>query len=276
MRQPLPKYQITANSQRGAALIVVLLFLILIVFVGVISVKRSVTDLKVATSDQINTLLLQSSDKAIQNIEQSVNGNVDSDIHKEMLSRTGPFGHFILDQNSADHEYIFCFRPRDRFFNINRTSIVTADGSSILSGGNGYCNPKDAKDYISARNTSMTQINITMPTPDPNNEPFASFTIGKDSSEISSQAFMFDITSTAVLPSYASTKLNSNSCFEKTSRIDNSDTIDKCMANAGVPSTVLYEQVNVENLSEGTVCVPFGAGNSSSGALSDKCVVLLK
>jgi len=252
---------ISLNTQSGAVLIVVLLFLILIVFAGVIAVKRGVTDLKLATSDQINTLLLQSSDKAIQNIEQSVNGSTDNKIHKEMMSRTGPFGYFILDTSSADHEYIFCFRPRARFFDIRRTSILTADGGAILNGGRGYCNPQNADDYISARNTSMTQVNVTLTPPNPNNEPFASFTIGQDTSEISSQAFMFDITSTAVLPSYASAQLGNKKCFEKTSRITSSDSIDKCLSEAGVPSTVLYEQANVENQSKRVRCVDYGKGN---------------
>ena len=58
------------SSQQGAVLIVVLLFLVLIILGGVIAVKQSTTDLKLATSDQINALLLQSADNANQNIEQ--------------------------------------------------------------------------------------------------------------------------------------------------------------------------------------------------------------
>ncbi|MGY8855961.1 MAG: pilus assembly PilX family protein, partial [Pseudomonadales bacterium] len=55
-------YPSIASAQRGAVLIVVLLFLTLIILVGVIAVRNSSTDLKLATSDQINTVLLQSSD----------------------------------------------------------------------------------------------------------------------------------------------------------------------------------------------------------------------
>ncbi|WP_201534747.1 PilX N-terminal domain-containing pilus assembly protein [Psychrobacter ciconiae] len=249
-------------NQHGAVLIVVLLFLILIVLVGVIAVKQSTTDLKLATSDQINTLLLQSADNANQNIEQSINGGSETSIYRDMLSRSGPFGHFMLNADSNNHEYVFCFRPRNRFFDINKASILTPSGSLV---DNGYCDPSKSDDYISARNASMAQVSISLNPPSPTDEPFKSYTIGQDSSEISSQAFTFDINSTAVLPAYADTKLGNEDCFKKTSRFytvsNDKDTIGGCMAKAGVPSAVIYEMVNVENQSKRTKCVEFGKGS---------------
>ena len=60
-----PQRMLVAHQgQQGAALIVVLLILILIMLVGTMAVRQSTTNLKVATSDQINTLLLQSADGA--------------------------------------------------------------------------------------------------------------------------------------------------------------------------------------------------------------------
>lgn len=261
-----PRYQSlngSISTQKGAVLIVVLLFLVLIILVGVIAVKQSTTDLRLATSDQINTLLLQSADNANQNIEQSVNGSSDADVYTDMLSRTGPFGHFILDTNSTEHEYVFCFRPRGRFFDINKTTINTKDGN-ILGNDIGYCNPATPADYVSDRNASMTQVNISLTAPDANNEVFRSYTIGQDSSEISSQAFMFDINSTAILPAYSGKTDAAKDCFKKTSRVATvtkaEDAIDGCMAKESVPSKVLYEVANVENLSLRENCVDFGKG----------------
>lgn len=261
-----PRYESlngSISTQKGAVLIVVLLFLVLIILVGVIAVKQSTTDLRLATSDQINTLLLQSADNANQNIEQGVNGSSDADVYTDMLSRTGPFGHFILDTNSTEHEYVFCFRPRGRFFDINKTTINTKDGN-ILGNDIGYCNPATPADYVSDRNASMTQVNISLTAPDANNEVFRSYTIGQDSSEISSQAFMFDINSTAILPAYSGKTDAAKDCFKKTSRVATvtkaEDAIDGCMAKESVPSKVLYEVANVENLSLRENCVDFGKG----------------
>ncbi|SLJ83531.1 PilX N-terminal domain-containing pilus assembly protein [Psychrobacter sp. DAB_AL43B] len=263
----IPHYQpikSSVSTQQGAVLIVVLLFLVLIILVGAIAVKQSTTNLRLATSDQINTLLLQSADNANQNMEQGVNGSSDADVYTDMLSRTGPFGHFILDTNSAEHEYVFCFRPRGRFFDINKTTINTGNGGNILGNEAGYCNPSTPADYVSDRNASMTQVNISLTAPSANNELFSNYTIGQDSSEISSQAFMFDLNTTAILPAYSGKTDAAKDCFKKTSRVGTvanaKDAIGGCMIEESVPSTVLYEVANVENLSLRENCVDFGKG----------------
>ena len=255
----------SVSTQQGAVLIVVLLFLVLIIFAGVIAVKQSTTDLRLATSDQISALLLQSADNANQNIEQSINSSSDSEIYKDMMSRSGAFGYFILDANGRNNEYVFCFRPRGKFFDINQTTIKLPDGGNVLGAGAGYCDTSKPADYVSERNASMTQVNISLTPPSVNDEAFSNYTIGQDSAEIASQAFTFDINSTAVLPAYADTKVGSKNCFAQTSILGNAsssdDTIGGCMIKAGVPSTVVYEQANVENLSLRTKCVDFGKGN---------------
>ncbi|MFC6380498.1 pilus assembly protein PilX [Psychrobacter glacincola] len=266
----------TQNSQQGVVLIVVLLFLVLIIFAGVIAVKRSTTDLRLATSDQINTLLLQSADNANQNIEQSINGSSDSTIYNAMLSSTGPFGHFILTPNNRNDEYVFCFRPRGQFFNINKTTISTpgADGlgtGNVLGNNNGYCNPATAADYVSKRNASMTQVSVSLSPNTAATELFSGYTKGQDISEVSSQAFVFDINSTSILPAYSGASGKAADCLKQTSRYatvtDKEKTIAGCMAKEGVPSTVLYEKADVENLSQRTKCVNFGTGSGKSGDL---------
>lgn len=252
------QYPVTLSSnQQGAVLIVVLLFLVLIILAGVIAVKQSTTDLKLSTSDQINTLLLQSADDANQNIEQSMNGNSDTEAYDAMIARGGPFGHFILTDYSVENEYVFCFRPRDQLFNINKTTILTPDGTIT---NRGYCDTTKPDDYVSSRNTSMTQVNVSLTPPSAENEAFGSYTIGQGSDSLASKAFMFDINSTAVLPSYADV----DNCFEQTSRLhtetDTKKTIGGCMAEKGVPSTVIYEMAEVENQSLRTACVEFGKG----------------
>ncbi len=262
-----------ATSQQGAVLIVVLLFLVLIILAGVIAVRQSTTDLRLATSDQINTLLLQSADDANQNIEQSINGSSDTDIYNAMLSSTGPFGYFILNPDSKNDEFVFCFRPRGQFFNINKTtiSVADADGKSsgnILGSGNGYCNPATPDDYVSKRNASMTQVSISLTPTDSTTEPFNTVVIGQDSNEVASQAFLFDINSTAILPAYAGGADKAADCLKQTSQYtsvdDKKNTIAGCMAKEGIPSTVLYEMASVENQSKGTKCVDFAKGSGKS------------
>lgn len=259
------------DSQKGAVLIVVLLFLVLIILAGVIAVQNSTTDLRLATSDQINTLLVQSADNANQNIEQSINGNSNSDIYIAMTSSGGPFGHFMSKTSNINDEYIFCFRPRGQFFNINKAIITVPGGGNVAGSDNGYCNPATPDDYVSARNASMTQVNVSLTPPNPKHEVFRNYTIGQDGSETSSQAYMFDINSTAILPAYAGSEDAAKDCFKETSKyesvVNKEKTIAGCMAKAGVPSTVLHELANVENKSQRTRCVSLGKGSGKSAEL---------
>ena len=270
----------SAHTQQGAVLIVVLLFLVLIIFAGVIAVRQSTTDLRLATSDQINTLLLQSADNANESIEQSINGSSDSVSYKDMLSRIGPFGHFILDEKGIEHEYVFCFRPRGRFLDVNKTTIATAGGGNVLGSNNGYCDPAMAGDYVSDRNTSMTQVNVTLTPFYKDDEVFDRYVSGQDSGEVSSQAFMFDINSTAILPAYAGATDAAKNCFKQTSKYDNvtnkNETIAGCMAAAGVSSTVLYEKASVENQSRGAKCVSFGKDKNSGKSNDVLCSLITK
>ena len=254
----------SVSTQQGAVLIVVLLFLILIILAGVIAVKQSTTDLRLATSDQINALLIQSADNANENIEQSINGSSKTSIYKDMLSYSGPFGHFMLNANNSDNEYIFCFRPRGQFFDINKTSINTSTGTVVSGGTSGYCDTSKPADYVSERNASMTQVSVSLTPPNVNKEDFGDQTIGQDSASESSRSYLFDINSTAVLPAYADTKVGGKDCFKKTSRLytvtDSAETIGGCMAKAGVPSTVLHEKAEVENQSKSKKCADYGTG----------------
>ena len=266
-RYSYPKMQSSA-AQQGAVLIVVLLFLVLIILGGVIAVKNSTTDLRLATSDQVNTLLMQSADNANQNIEQTINGDSSSDIYIAMTSSGGPFGHFMSKTGGINDEYIFCFRPRGQFFNINQATITVPGGGNVVGSNNGYCDPEKPDDYVSQRNASMTQVSVSLTPPSPNYEVFRNYTLGQDGSKSSSEAYLFDINSSAILPAYAGSQNAAKDCLQMTSKYesvaDKEKTIAGCMAAAGVPSTVLYEIANVENQSQRTKCVQLGKGNGKS------------
>ncbi|WP_420230041.1 pilus assembly PilX family protein [Psychrobacter sp. ER1] len=99
----------TRQSQEGVTLIVVLMFLMLITLVGIIAVKRSTTDLKVATADQIDTFLLNSSDSANKRIEKIFDNDTDQDYVDAVIEGTGMFGYYLSQAGSTnrDDQYIF-------------------------------------------------------------------------------------------------------------------------------------------------------------------------
>ena len=262
-------YPSRITNQRGAVLIVVLLFLILIMLVGVIAVRNSSTDLKLATSDQINTVLLQSSDSVNNKIEMSVNGDPQSQEHKQIMSFTGIFGHYILNESANKDIIDFCYRPRAGFFNIDN-AVIRRNTGMLVSNNEGYCNPNEAGDYTSARNTTMTQVMIKNVSKASGGRAFGHMTLGSDSESKTAKTHTFDIYSTSVLPSYGNAKTDGiKDCFKKDAS-DSADGVAKCMNENSVPNKMLVEQVDVANIQNSEYCKKFGAGAGSTGTTNSK------
>ena len=263
------------NRERGATLIVVLLFLVLIMLAGAIAVRQSSTDLKIATSDQINTVLLQSSDSANQKLEMMLNGSATTTEYKDVTSAAGVFGHFLLNPENATNEFIYCFNPRTKKYLASNASIKVkgSAGGYWNSLDNGVCDYNSADGYTSARQTVMTQMSVTVTPPDPNAERFGHVVIGKEIEDRTSKKFKFDIRATSALPSYNKPEANGDNCFSQTSIKANADankSLNDCLKEASTPSKMLYEQADVENVSASTKCIPFGRG---TGSLNTECVL---
>ena len=261
------------RTEQGATLIVVLLFLVLIMLAGAIAVRQSNTDLKIATSDQINTVLLQSADSANQRLEMMINGNPSSDEYRDAVSASGVFGHFFLGDKSATDEFIYCFNPRTQTYVKANATIRDVSGGYVESLNNGICDYTNAKGYTSARQTVVTQMSVTLTPPEPNAERFGHMVIGKEIEDRTSKKYKFDIRATSILPAYNEPKVGSSKCLEQTSIKSNvlagKKSLSDCLLEASTPSKTLYEQAEVENVSSTTICIPFGRG-----PLSDKCVLL--
>lgn len=253
------------SEQRGAVLIVVLLFLILIMLVGVIAVRNSSTDLKLATSDQINTVLLQSSDSVNNKIEMSVNGDPQSAEHKQIMGFTGIFGYYILNSSANNDIIDFCYRPRAGFFNIDN-AVIRRNTGMLVNNTTGYCDPTVSGDYTSSRNTTMTQVMVKDVSKEASKGAFTHMTLGSDTEAKTSKMHTFEIYSTSVLPSYGNAKTDEiNKCFQKDSS-DMANGVAKCMTDNNIPNKMLVEQVDVANIQSGEFCNFFGIGTNSANS----------
>ena len=251
-------------NQQGAALIVVLLFLVLIMLAGVMAVRRSSTDLKTATADQINTLLLQSSDSANQKLENMLNGSPSSQEYKDVMSVSGVFGHFLLSPDNQGNEFIYCYNPRTRKYLTSNATIYTSTGGTWSGLNNGICDYNSPAGYTSARHTVMTQMSVSIPVGSNDDEVFSNVVIGKEVENRSSKKFKFNIRATSVLPAFNPPKDSSNtSCLTKSSVpiADGKIPLLTCLHDAGAPTKMLYEQADVENNSESIKCITYGKGS---------------
>lgn len=272
----------TKKSQEGVTLIVVLLFLLLITLVGIMAVKRSTTDLRVATADQIDTFLLNSSDSANKRIEKVFDNDTDQDYINAVMEGTGMFGYYLSQAGSGnrDDQYIFCYNPRlDSFAKLGYASIVKPNGGTVMTSDSGYCDISNTNSYSSARSNSVTQINITRPsTATVGQGDFKSVTQGSgvQAGETSNESAVFNIRSTSILPSLSSaSKQKINDCLKKPIAPNDggsTKSLDECMKDEGVATKTLVQQAYVKNVVDETVCYGFGVGD---GKIDEGCQKLI-
>ena len=271
----------TKKSQEGVTLIVVLMFLLLITLVGIIAVKRSTTDLKVATADQIDTFLLNSSDSANKRIEKIFDNDTDQDYKDAVIEGSGMFGYYLSQAGSTnrDDQYIFCYNPRlDSFAKLNQASIVKPNGGTVMTTNSGYCDISKTTSYSSARSNVVTQINITRPSRAVVGQGgFKSVTQGSgiQANEPSNESAVFNISSTSILPSLSNaSKEKINDCLKKPIAPNDGSTksLDECMKDEGVATKTLVQQAYVKNVVDNTVCYGFGVGD---GKIDEDCQKLV-
>ncbi|WP_350561259.1 PilX N-terminal domain-containing pilus assembly protein [Psychrobacter sp. CAL346-MNA-CIBAN-0220] len=294
-----PKYHIN-QSQTGATLIVVLLFLLLIILVGTMAVRNSMTSLRLATSDQIDTLLLTASDNTNKNIENIINEPKYKDESAKLLGPLGFFGYFMsigATSNRGD-QVVFCYRPRESyFFNMSEATVLTSSNKSRLVGGadatGGFCQVTREEDFVNARQNVMTQVSVTRPnTVSVPISPFGHVPLGKTltTEDITSTSPSFRIHSTSFLPAMSSASAGDiTECLKKPSENATSfisgvkesnpdestyygETRNECLTKIGVPSKVVVGEVQLENMNVTEKCIKYGKG---SGQISAKCQELL-
>lgn len=159
-------------AQTGATLITVLIMLLLITIVGTYAMSQGMINLRVATNSQIQKLLMQSSDVALNSLEKNfaLNQNVRLD--------ATPVGQILLPGNE-DWELQFCFKPSElnatntltnaSFFDLTEYRIVqrkdnTATGVSDAQSGDktkGYCDIDTM--FAIGRKAVVTQIALSQP-----------------------------------------------------------------------------------------------------------------
>lgn len=266
------------RQQQGVALIVVLLVLILIIIIGAVAVRRSQTDLRLVSSSQIDTLLLQGADGANMKLEEAVNRPVRDPIYEDMVNRNnGIFGHFITNASgTSQDELIYCYNPRELQVNT-RTATIRRDGGTVSGYGPGECNPNTATSYISARQTVATQVHITK-APTTATGPFG---VAKQGANLSTSGesgtapanHLFNIETVSAVPAYGRSASSPATCYSNrhggnTVR-STADNLASCLKNQGVPNKQLMEQVAVELVNNITPCTALGQG---SGAVAPGCV----
>lgn len=251
------------KAQQGMTLITILMVLVLVTIVGAIGIKVAVTSLNVSTNSQINHLLIQSADTPMNTY--AVTPDIGS-----ITSISNVIGAALNSNDTTPGiEYIFCYKPMDRFSTVVKANSMWFDGTGTMkvdSGTRGFC--QLGSDYGSGRQAVVTQVAVTIPTDNSSGTPGAylprSTDVGGGSVPKSlSTTKRIRVTSTAMLPAYATSSIDDvqTNCLTPTSaRIsDNTDaslstkeTLGACVAKYGVPVSVQVQEFNLATSLEQT------------------------
>ena len=232
-------------KQKGSALIVVLMIVILMTIIGVMAVRSGLFGLSIATSSQASHIMDQNNDAALFKIE-------DNSQFGEFLIGTGLFGYPKMEAN-RDKELVICYRGKmDKFYQFYRASLVYAyKGTEKIevktediggSARSGFCQVDNKKsDFVSGRAAAMTQIAVRVSgSADDGSDPFSYYQEGTDTETGKlDEAVRLIITTTTVMPVLSTeSNENINACMKNLSYVDakNSlETVSECLSKYSVP-----------------------------------------
>lgn len=231
------------NNQKGATLIVVLVFLVAITIIGTIAIRQSMVALNIATNAQVQQLLTQNSDAVFFQAEQPSNLGVS-------LTGIGMFG-YINNKTDKDKELVFCYRgDQSSFFDISRASIMQwTEGKAPTNndlGTEGYCDAtkQDKNWFTSGRRAVLTQVSVKFPSKNVGG-PFSNRVSGTDGQvskfEESKPVKIFAV---SIMPSISSAD-----------RTAINDCLHSKMNDVTIPADVSPTTVSDENKQDITTCL---------------------
>lgn len=206
------------NKQRGAAILVVMLILLVITVLGITAVRMGLTSLTIATNSQVSALLFQSADTGLISFEQRVNADPAG-----AALPTGVIGPAL---NVPGSEVLYCSTKLDR----------------LRAGG---CQAGVAADFTSARDVGLNQVSIEVPAA-ADGSPMKSIVLGTDMDRAGIPTYRVKVHSTALIPVFGAADTDDvNDCLAELN--DDSDTpadvtVTDCLTDAGAVFTTMVQE----------------------------------
>lgn len=233
------------KSQKGSSLIVVLIILVMITAIGVYAIRQGMTNLQVSTNMQLQKLLMQSTDSALQAIER------DFSVREATDFANTPIGQVTRD-GSNGQELEFCYKPGSNpsvLFTLKDFRMIERAGTATtgvdLKQGNinkGYCDASSM--FNSARNAMVTQVTVVLPDdPVPDVAKYGLSSLGNELKNIDIDTKRIRVIATTIAPVMAlgATTSQINTCLKDrvgdVMAVKNTGAESKteCLNNLGVP-----------------------------------------
>jgi len=208
---------VNSRAQRGAAIVVVMLVLLVITVLGMTAVRMGLTSLTIATNSQVSALLFQSADTGLNVFERAVVANL-----SEAAKPTGLIGPAL---NNPGTEVIYC---------------VTKANQLRL----GNCDAANSADYTSARDVSINQLAVEVPAA-ADGSPMRSIVLGSDPDRAGIPTYKVVVHSTSVVPVFGAADSDEvTDCLDNVN--DDTDTpaeesVTDCLTDDGAVFTTMVQ-----------------------------------
>lgn len=206
------------KAQRGAAIVVVMLILLVVTVLGITAVRMGLTSLTIATNSQVSALLFQSADSGVVAFERRVIAGL-----SEAAKPTGVIGPAL---NNPGFEVMYC--------------VTKADALRP-----GRCDAASADDYSSARDVALNQISVEVPAA-ADGSPMKSLVLGTDPDRAGIPTYKVKVHSTAMVPVFGAADSDElNDCLAMPN--DDVDapadvTVTDCLTDAGAVFTTMVQE----------------------------------
>ncbi len=216
------------RRQRGVALLVTLVILVIITFMGLVAMRSGMLQVAIATNSQVNSLLFQNAESGVD----SVRNLVEADVEAAAM----PSGVVGLATNNPTEEVVGC-----RTKNALDLATSTTTPRPCLDTGD---------DYFSARTAVQVQVAVSAVL-DGSGQPMVMVTDGMelcDTKEcegprpLAAERAVVAVYSTAVMPAFGSTDATVQHCLNTYKQSRGPYTVTDCLTdNRAAFRTVVQE-----------------------------------
>lgn len=206
------------NKQRGAAILVVMLILLVITVLGITAVRMGMTSLTIATNSQVNALLFQAADTGLIHFEQRVSANP--------AGAALPGGVIGPSLTVPGSEVLYCGTKLDNFHKGGCQAGVTAD-------------------FTSNREAVIAQMSVEVPAA-ADGSPMKSVVLGTDMDRAGVPTYRVKVHATSAIPVFGAASAGDiNDCLGEVN--DDSDapaeiSVTDCLTDAGAVFTTMVQE----------------------------------
>lgn len=212
------------HRERGVALIVTLVILVIVTFMGLIAMRAGLLQVAMATNSQVSVVLFQNADAGT--------GSVENVINSDMTFANGPTGPITLIKDNPGEAVVGCFTQGG----LELATSVDAPRSCDLTQG---------AEFVSGREVTAVQVAVMSPV-DASGKAQVVLNYGTDDSILpGGGGALVAVYSTAVMPNYGSaTKTEITACLAKPQEGATGTTATECLTSKNASfETVVQEFV---------------------------------